>query len=113
MGKIAALTTVTNDLYDIFQNCGDYDSMDSNDMETMLESVAKIIVIFEEDELTAERVLGNNARICMTSLKHIAVCLHKAKPVRERLENLLGALDWWSTEELIEDLHSNLFAKED
>ena len=82
-------------------------------METMLESVAKIIVIFEEDELTADRVLGSDARIYMATLKNIAVSLHKAKPVRERLENLLGALDWWSTEELIEDLHSNLFAKED
>jgi hypothetical protein len=113
MGKIAALTTATDDLYDIFQCCGDFDTMDSNDMQTMLESVAKIIVILEEDEFTAERVLGNNAKICMTSLKTIAVTLYKAKPIREKLENLIGSLDWWSTEELIEDLHGNLFVKED
>lgn len=113
MGQLAELTILAENLYEAIQYGGDFDSINSEEMRNMLEYSAKIVVILEQDNITAERVLGKNAREYIMRLKTIAVTLHKAKPMKEKLEDILGNLDWWDTQTIVEDLQDNLFVKED
>jgi len=93
--SIKKLTDLAHHLHDIADNLGDIEDLNVADLETLRDTAAEMVTIFEKDEELYMLVAGKSERAIGNDLKLLAVTCHKALPLREQLDNILGAIDWW------------------
>jgi len=100
------------DLLDDLETRGDIDDLCYADMDSMFGCAATIVSILERDQDMGHLVLGGELERTMTVLKTIAVTLHRAKPLKERLEDVTGMLDWYECVDIVSDLNDALDEEE-
>lgn len=102
--SLEKLRDTAADLLDDLETRGDLDDLSSEDMRSMFESAASIVYIFENNLDIGHLVLGKEFDRTLLILKTIAVTLHKAKPLKERLEDVTGAIEWYECIDVISAL---------
>ncbi len=96
------------DLLDDLETRGDIDDLSYADMDGMFGTTATIIGILERDQDMGHLVLGRELQHTILILKTMAVTLHKAKPLKERIEDVTGMLDWYECVDIVSDLNNSL-----
>ncbi len=106
--SLEKLRDAAADLLDDLETRGEVDDLSSEDMRSMFESSAAIIHIFENNPDVGHLVLGKELDRTLLILKTIAVTVHKAKPLREKLEDVTGCMEWYECVDVISALHESL-----
>lgn len=96
------------DLLDDLETRGDINDLCYEDMDSMFGTSATIVSILEREQDMGHLVLGKEFQHAILTLKTIAVTLYRAKPLKERLEDVTGALDWYECIDVLSDLNNAL-----
>lgn len=96
-------------LHDMVQSGGDLMDADAGFLTDMLEHTGQIILNLESDPELAKMVLtGTKERSYMLDLKTLAVAVAKAIPLKEKLDDILGGIDWWDLSDMVDDLYETV-----
>jgi len=96
------------DLLDDLETRGDIEDLNYADMDSMFGCAATIVSILEREQDMGHLVLGGELQHAVVVLKTIAVTLYRAKPLKERLEDVTGMLDWYECVDVVANLNDAL-----
>lgn len=111
--ELKQLENLVAELRSLLEDQPEFTDMYGDDMEKCFKVTAQIITIFENDKQLEHLVLGNEAKTVMLGLKDLAVTMHKAAPHKKAVEDMLGGMDFYQIEELVETLDTAIGREED
>ncbi|MCK5291841.1 MAG: hypothetical protein KAR39_07485 [Thermoplasmata archaeon] len=98
----------TADLLDLLETHGDIEDLGSYEMKALRDSAGAVVHILEEDRGLGHLVLGRELDHTLHSLKTLAVSMHKAISVKDRLEDIVNMVDQYELHDMVNDLHDAL-----
>lgn len=106
--SIEKLKLATGDLMETLSTVGEFADMDSHELEHTFGDIAAIILILEEQPELGHLCLGRDLEYNLISLKTAAIVIHKTVPLKENVEEMLGATDWYEIQEIVDKLYDAL-----
>lgn len=111
--SIEAVAGHTADLLDLLETHGDIEDLGSYEMKALFDCAGAIVYMLEEDRDLGYLVLGRELDHTLHSLKTLAITMHKAISVKDRLEDIVNMVDQYELHDITSDLHNALQNEED
>jgi hypothetical protein len=102
--SIKQLRDLTGGLAYTIDDIGDIENASIVDLEQIRNYAGDILLIFEKDNELYHTLTHAYDGSIKNDLKTLAVVCHKALPLKDRLDQILGIVDWWDLNDMSQSL---------